>query len=79
MSCLILSFTVAEAKSKWKNLRDQYVKVRRALKEKKSGSAAGSKKLWPYYHIMTWLEPFLNERATSGNMPQLPTVTQVCR
>uniref|UniRef100_A0A1A8LKB3 MADF domain-containing protein n=1 Tax=Nothobranchius pienaari TaxID=704102 RepID=A0A1A8LKB3_9TELE len=57
-----------KAKKRWKNLRDTYMRVRKSLKERKSGSAAGGQKTWKYYQIMSFLEPHLKERVTSGNL-----------
>ncbi|KAF4116502.1 hypothetical protein G5714_003991 [Onychostoma macrolepis] len=60
---------VEEVRKKLKNLRDKYIKERRAMKEKKSGSGgADSQKVWKYFHIMTFLEPHVRERPTSSNM-----------
>uniref|UniRef100_A0A671LG91 BESS domain-containing protein n=1 Tax=Sinocyclocheilus anshuiensis TaxID=1608454 RepID=A0A671LG91_9TELE len=53
---------------KLKNLRDKYIKERRAMKEKNSGSEADSQKVWKYFHIMSFLEPHVRERPTSSNM-----------
>uniref|UniRef100_A0A673HWA8 BESS domain-containing protein n=1 Tax=Sinocyclocheilus rhinocerous TaxID=307959 RepID=A0A673HWA8_9TELE len=59
---------VEEVRKKLKNLRDKYIKERRAMKEKKSGSEADSQKVWKYFNIMSFLEPHVRERPTSSNM-----------
>lgn len=66
---LLLSLLADPARKRWKNLRDQYMKTRKGIKDKKSGSSAGNQKTWKYYNIMIFLEPYVQERATSGNMP----------
>uniref|UniRef100_A0A673MW54 BESS domain-containing protein n=1 Tax=Sinocyclocheilus rhinocerous TaxID=307959 RepID=A0A673MW54_9TELE len=64
------SITVSSKKvrKKLKNLRDKYIKERRAMKEKKSGSEADSQKVWKFFHIMSFLEPHVRERPASSNM-----------
>ena len=42
----------------------------KGLKDKRSGSAAGGQKVWKYDALMTFLEPFVQERQTSGNMEE---------
>ncbi len=55
-------------RKKWKSLRDTYLKERRKETEKKSGSAAGSGKKWKYSAVLSFLDPFVSPRETSGNM-----------
>ncbi|XP_030588586.1 uncharacterized protein LOC115782523 [Archocentrus centrarchus] len=57
-----------EVKKRWKNLRDTFMRTRKALKNKKSGSAAGDQRIWKYFHVMSFLEPYIKERDTSGNL-----------
>ncbi|XP_013864946.1 uncharacterized protein LOC106518272 [Austrofundulus limnaeus] len=63
-----LVFTGEKVKKRWKNLRDTFIRARKALKTKKSGSAAGDQKIWKYFHIMSFLEPYIKKRDTSGNL-----------
>uniref|UniRef100_A0A8C6KL31 MADF domain-containing protein n=1 Tax=Nothobranchius furzeri TaxID=105023 RepID=A0A8C6KL31_NOTFU len=66
--CTLRPLKGEKAKKRWKNLRDTYMRVCKSLKERKSGSAAGGQKTWKYYQIMSFLEPHLKERVTSGNL-----------
>lgn len=59
-----------ECKEKWRDLRDIYVRERREEKKRKSGAAATQKRPWRYYHIMSFLIPFVSSRPTSGNMEE---------
>ncbi len=45
-------------------VRDTYLKET----EKRSGSAAGSGKKWKYSAVLSFLDPFVSPRDTSGNM-----------
>ncbi|XP_055057393.2 uncharacterized protein [Misgurnus anguillicaudatus] len=55
-------------RKKWKGLRDTYLKERKKEMEKRSGSAAGSGKKWKYSAVLSFLDPFVSPRETSGNM-----------
>ncbi|CAL9702723.1 unnamed protein product [Knipowitschia caucasica] len=66
--CARINMPGEEAKKRWKNLRDTYMRIRKTMKEKKSVSAAGGQKSWKYFQIMSFLEPYIKERVTSGNM-----------
>ncbi len=44
------------------------MKERRKETEKRSGSAAGSGKKWKYSAVLSFLDPFVSPRETSGNM-----------
>uniref|UniRef100_A0A3B3QW86 MADF domain-containing protein n=1 Tax=Paramormyrops kingsleyae TaxID=1676925 RepID=A0A3B3QW86_9TELE len=73
-----------ECKKTWKNLRDRYIKERRKVREKKSSAGAEQKIIWKYFPIMSFLEPYVRERATSSNMspssqnrPSSPQATSV--
>ncbi|XP_073803716.1 uncharacterized protein isoform X6 [Danio rerio] len=55
-------------RKKWKSLRDTYLKERRKETEKRSGSAAGSGKKWRFSAVLSFLDPFVSPRETSGNM-----------
>lgn len=49
---------------------------RRAEKEKKrSGSAASGQQPWRFCHILSFLDPFIVPRATSGNFTARPSTT----
>ncbi len=49
-------------------VRNTYLKERRKETEKRSGSAAGSGKKWKYSAVLSFLDPFVSPRDTSGNM-----------
>ncbi|KAK0153079.1 Transcription factor Adf-1 [Merluccius polli] len=51
---------------KWKSLRDTYMRERR--KVPKSGAAAGTGRKWKYLGVLSFLDPFITPRQTSGNM-----------
>ncbi|XP_067653354.1 transcription factor Adf-1-like [Haliotis asinina] len=59
--------TAAECKSRWKSLRDRYVRMKREQKTK-SGQGAKSKKPWKYANIMSFLARFVQEAETSSNL-----------
>ncbi|XP_036385990.1 uncharacterized protein LOC118778531 [Megalops cyprinoides] len=50
-----------EAKRKWKNLRDRYIKEVKAERQR-SGPESGSQKQWRYRHILEFLKPFVRDR-----------------
>ena len=60
------SFSVENCRRKWKSLRDTYLRERR--KVAKSGSAAGAAKRRKYLGVLSFLDPFITPRPTSGNM-----------
>ncbi|CAL8300676.1 unnamed protein product [Arctogadus glacialis] len=49
---------------RWKSLRDRY------MREKKSGSAAGTVKRWKFAGVLSFLDPFVTPRETSSNLPR---------
>ena len=59
-------FSGENCRRKWKSLRDTYIRERR--KVPKSGSAAGTAKRWKYLGVLSFLDPFITPRPTSGNM-----------
>lgn len=68
--CLCFVFLAEECKKKWKNLSDTYRWEGNKLKDqKRSGSAAGGKQ-WKNSAIMGFLNPFMEAKASSGNMPE---------
>lgn len=51
-------------------MRDTYRRERKKEKEKsRSGAGASQTRPWRYSQIMSFLNPFMEERATSSNMP----------
>uniref|UniRef100_A0A8C2Z8S6 MADF domain-containing protein n=1 Tax=Cyclopterus lumpus TaxID=8103 RepID=A0A8C2Z8S6_CYCLU len=59
---------VEVCRKKWKGLRDTYLKEKRRATDKRSGSGAGSLKKWKYSAVLSFLDPFITPRETSGNM-----------
>ncbi|KAL7386353.1 hypothetical protein ABVT39_007182 [Epinephelus coioides] len=59
---------VEVCRRKWKSLRDTYLKERKKKTEKKSGAAAGTGKKRKYFAVLSFLDPFVASRETSGNM-----------
>ncbi|KAL0195390.1 hypothetical protein M9458_008962, partial [Cirrhinus mrigala] len=55
-------------RKKWKSLRDTYLREWRKETEKRSGSAGGSGKKWKYSEVLSFFDPFVSLRVTSGNM-----------
>ncbi|KAL7376639.1 hypothetical protein ABVT39_012534 [Epinephelus coioides] len=53
---------------KWKSLRDTYLRERKKETEKRSGAAAGTGKKWRYFAVLSFLDPFVAQRETSGNI-----------
>ncbi|KAK9977135.1 hypothetical protein ABG768_018956 [Culter alburnus] len=68
--CIGINLTVDECRKKWRDLCDVYVRERREEKKRKSGAAATQKRPWRYYHIMSFLLPFVSSQPTSGNMEE---------
>uniref|UniRef100_A0A672RD65 MADF domain-containing protein n=1 Tax=Sinocyclocheilus grahami TaxID=75366 RepID=A0A672RD65_SINGR len=66
----IVGLSVDECRKKWRDLRNVYVRERREEKKIKSGAAATQKRPWRYYHIISFLLPFVSSRPTSGNMEE---------
>ncbi|XP_078022961.1 uncharacterized protein LOC144462704 [Epinephelus lanceolatus] len=60
--------SVDVCRRKWKSLRDTYLKERKKETEKKSGATAGTGKKWKYFAALSFLDPFVAPRETSGNM-----------
>lgn len=47
-------------KTKWKSLRDGYVKRKAKYeRERRSGAASCDEPSWPYYKFLKWLDPYL--------------------
>uniref|UniRef100_A0A667XXJ4 BESS domain-containing protein n=1 Tax=Myripristis murdjan TaxID=586833 RepID=A0A667XXJ4_9TELE len=64
-------------KKRWKNLRNKYMKERKGVREKKSGSGAENKPQWKFFSIMNFLEPSVQERPTSSNLSE-PGMSTPC-
>ncbi|XP_045568713.1 cell wall integrity and stress response component 2-like [Salmo salar] len=65
-----------DCRRKWRGLRDRYQRDRRAEKEKKrSGSAASGQQPWRFCYVLSFLDPFIVPRATSGNFTARPSTT----
>ncbi|XP_064630942.1 uncharacterized protein LOC135494356 [Lineus longissimus] len=60
-------YGITEAKTKWKNIRDAFVKYRQKSKTK-SGQRAKEVKPYKYAHLLEFIIPTLGERQTSGNL-----------
>ena len=60
--------SVDVCRRRWKSLRDTYMRERRKGTESRSGSAAGTAKKWKYFAVLSFLDPFVAPRETSGNM-----------
>uniref|UniRef100_A0A667X0S8 MADF domain-containing protein n=1 Tax=Myripristis murdjan TaxID=586833 RepID=A0A667X0S8_9TELE len=69
----VCCFSVADdCKKKWKNLRDTYRRERKKEREScRSGAEASTHRPWRYSQIMGFLNPFLEDRATSSNYPSV--------
>ncbi|KAM9569705.1 uncharacterized protein ACWYII_038897 [Salvelinus alpinus] len=68
----IVGLPEEDCRRKWRGLRDRYQRERRAEKEKRSGSAASGQQPWRFCHILSFLDPFIVPRATSGNFKARP-------
>ncbi|GFQ80241.1 hypothetical protein TNCT_736291 [Trichonephila clavata] len=70
MTFLIIHFLFAgeQLKEKWHQLRSNYMRAKRREKHKPSGSGAKPKSTWPYFELMSFLDPSLESRSTSGNV-----------
>lgn len=62
-----ISSTATACKIKWQSLRDYFLKKRRES-SKKSGQAASTKRQWYLFERMSFLNPFVAARETSGNL-----------
>ena len=58
---LLILFTVADCKGRWKTLRDSFVKSRQKL-QLPSGSGAPSQRDWKYAALMSFLLPHMPSR-----------------
>ena len=49
-------------KKRWRTLRDTYVRKRREVKTKKSGSGTSDTKKWKFMDVMQFLDEFTEEQ-----------------
>uniref|UniRef100_A0A1A8EN57 MADF domain-containing protein n=1 Tax=Nothobranchius korthausae TaxID=1143690 RepID=A0A1A8EN57_9TELE len=64
--------TANDCKSRWKQLRDSFVKYRKRT-SLPSGAAGGSQRDWKYAELMSFLIPFLQSRSSKINLGPMPT------
>jgi hypothetical protein len=63
--------SVDVCRRRWKSLRDRYLRHKKSEKAgKKSGSAAGTATKWKFAGVLSFLDPFVTPRETSGNLLQ---------
>ncbi|XP_066986813.1 transcription factor Adf-1-like [Macrobrachium rosenbergii] len=67
-----MSCTEAECKDKWRHLRSNFMRERRKISEKPSGSGNTLTKRWLHYDSMEFLIPHVTPRPTSSNVPTPP-------
>ncbi|GFR29761.1 uncharacterized protein TNCT_699551 [Trichonephila clavata] len=63
-----LSMPGEQLKEKGHQLRSNYMRAKRRENHKPSGSGAKPKSTWPYFEVMSFLDPSLESRSTSGNV-----------
>ncbi|CAG9773187.1 unnamed protein product [Ceutorhynchus assimilis] len=64
----ILESDVVSCEQRWTSLRAKYTTIRKKLREMPSGSgSADIPCFWPYYHMLSFLDPFLLTRRTVSN------------
>ncbi|XP_061567216.1 uncharacterized protein LOC133421580 [Cololabis saira] len=63
----VLGVDMKICRSKWKLLRDRYVRARRKMQEKRSGDGAEGSICPPIIRRLSWLQKFVNHRATDTN------------
>jgi hypothetical protein len=70
MKYVHVPFSDTDVKTKWQNLRSNFMREKRKLKHIPSGSAAdnSSKLTWPYFDSMQFLDSSLKHRGTSRNV-----------
>ncbi|XP_064617230.1 uncharacterized protein LOC135481321 [Liolophura sinensis] len=55
-------------KTRWRTLRDTFVRKKREMKLKRSGSCAANGKRWKFMDIMQFLDGFTEEHSTESNL-----------
>ncbi|XP_050724620.1 uncharacterized protein LOC127002580, partial [Eriocheir sinensis] len=66
------SFAEAGCKEKWGNLRSNFMREKRKISAKPSGSANTQARKWVYYDAMTFIIPHVTPRASSSNVRTPP-------
>ncbi|KAK8371759.1 hypothetical protein O3P69_013541 [Scylla paramamosain] len=61
-----------ECKDKWRHLRSNFMRERRKISAKTSGSGNTETRKWVYYDAMQFLIPHVTPRPTSSNVPTPP-------
>ncbi|GFV17684.1 uncharacterized protein TNCV_4407191 [Trichonephila clavipes] len=56
-----------QVKEKWHQLRSNYMRAKR-VERCKTGSGTKPRTTWPYYKMMSFLDPILELKETSGNI-----------
>ncbi|GFO40553.1 hypothetical protein PoB_006705800 [Plakobranchus ocellatus] len=69
--CFLFSSPATVCKVKWQSLRDYFLRKRRE-NTKKSGQAASTKRPWYLYERMSFFNPFVAARESSGNLDSVP-------
>ncbi|XP_063887620.1 uncharacterized protein LOC135115069 [Scylla paramamosain] len=64
--------TETECKDKWRHLRSNFMRERRNISAKTSGSGNTETRKWVYYDAMQFLIPHETPRPTSSNVPTPP-------
>ncbi|KAL2092989.1 hypothetical protein ACEWY4_001240 [Coilia grayii] len=63
----LLGHSWEDCRDKWKYLRGKYGKERKEAKERRSGAVGGPKTSWKYVNILSFLEPYIQDRPTASN------------
>uniref|UniRef100_A0A671U0P7 MADF domain-containing protein n=1 Tax=Sparus aurata TaxID=8175 RepID=A0A671U0P7_SPAAU len=66
----VVGLSVDDCRKRWKNVRDTHRRERKKEKERcRSGAEASTSRPWHYSQIMAFLNPFMEDRATTSNFP----------
>ncbi|CDQ78715.1 unnamed protein product [Oncorhynchus mykiss] len=63
-------------RTKWKKLRDRYVRLRRKIKGKSGGAASGIQT--QILTTLSWLSGFIKHKETKSDYPQAPIKVKFC-
>lgn len=63
-----LNVSAEKAQARWRYLRDEYFRKKREEATTRSGSAAIKRSKWRFYGSLSFLDPILTSRKTSGNL-----------
>jgi hypothetical protein len=79
ISIFVLFFftSVRHCQSKWRNLRDVFIREHNQIGQSKSGSAATKKKVWKWYSSMKFLIEQVSHEETTSNFNEGPSIVQV--